>query len=225
LLERQVAQLHGGDLRGDHVLRLRLGAIPISDATTAPAARQRVDLLRARQCNMATAAAGSVGGRLSVTRNAWLRPTQGAGSFPDATAAGRPGTVCDHAFRLPEGNGLDTALVIVDDEADIVETLQLLLEMDGYTVFSAVTAEAALALVEEHRPVGVILDLGMPVIDGLELARRLRERHGPDLPLVAVTGWSDERKLDEAELAGVDFVLVKPIDAEALRKIFPPSTP
>ena len=120
---------------------------------------------------------------------------------------------------------MDTALVIVDDEADMVETLQLLLEMDGYTVFSAVTAEAALALVEEHRPVGVILDLGMPVIDGLELARRLRERHGPDLPLVAVTGWSDERKLDEAELAGVDFVLVKPIDAEALRKIFPPSTP
>jgi CheY-like chemotaxis protein len=76
--------------------------------------------------------------------------------------------------------------------------------MNGYTVFSAVTAEAALTLVEQHRPVGVILDLGMPVIDGLELARSLRDRHGPDLPLVAVTGWSDERKLDEAELAGVD---------------------
>ena len=117
---------------------------------------------------------------------------------------------------------MDTALVIVDDEADVVETLQVLLEMDGYTVFSAVTAEAALALVEQHRPVGVILDLGMPVIDGLELARRLRDRHGDDLPLVAVTGWSDERKRDEAELAGVDYVLVKPIDPEALRKLFPP---
>jgi CheY-like chemotaxis protein len=162
-------------------------------------------------------------GRLSVTRNAWPHPARGAGSFPDAASAAQPGTVCDHACRYPEVNGLDTALVIVDDEADVVETLRILLEMDGYTVFSAVTAEAALALVEQHRPVGVILDLGMPVIDGLELARRLRERHGPDLPLVAVTGWSDERKLDEAELAGVDYVLVKPIDPEALRKLFPPS--
>jgi CheY-like chemotaxis protein len=123
-----------------------------------------------------------------------------------------------------EGSDLDTALVIVDDEADVVETLRVLLEMDGYTVFSATTAEVALELVERHRPVGVILDLGMPVIDGPELARRLRDRHGPDLPLVAVTGWSDERKLDEAELAGVDYVLVKPIDPEALRKLFPPST-
>ena len=117
------------------------------------------------------------------------------------------------------------SLVIVDDEPDVADALKVLLELDGYIVHAATCADTALALVARHQPAAVILDLGMPVIDGLELARRLRERHGPDLPLVAVTGWSDERKLDEAELAGVDFVLVKPIDAEALRKIFPPSTP
>jgi CheY-like chemotaxis protein len=117
---------------------------------------------------------------------------------------------------------LDTALVIVDDDLDVVQTLQLLLEMDGYTVFPAVTAEAAMALVEQHRPVGVILDLGMPVMDGLELARQLRDRHGPDLPLIAVTGWSDPGKRDEASVAGVDCVLVKPVDPETLRKLFPP---
>jgi CheY-like chemotaxis protein len=94
--------------------------------------------------------------------------------------------------------------------------------MDGYTVFPAVTARAAMALVEQHRPVGVILDLGMPVMDGLELARQLRDRHGPDLPLVAVTGWSDAVKRDSALLAGVDYVMVKPVESEALRKIFPP---
>lgn len=117
---------------------------------------------------------------------------------------------------------MDTALVVVDDEADVVESLQVLLEMDGYTVFPAATAEAALLLVEQHRPVGVILDLGMPVVNGLELARRLRDRHGADLPLVAVTGWSDRDDRDKAELAGVDYVLVKPVEAEALRKLFPP---
>jgi CheY-like chemotaxis protein len=117
---------------------------------------------------------------------------------------------------------LDTALVIVDDDLDVVQTLQLLLEMDGYTVFPAVTAEAAMALVERHRPVGVILDLGMPVMDGLELARQLRDRHGPDLPLIAVTGWSEPSKRDEASVAGVDHVLVKPVDPETLRKFFPP---
>jgi CheY-like chemotaxis protein len=117
---------------------------------------------------------------------------------------------------------MDTALVIVDDDLDVVQTLQLLLEMDGYTVFPAVTAEAAMALVAQHRPVGVILDLGMPVMDGLELARQLRDRHGPDLPMIAVTGWSDRARRDEAAVAGVDHVLVKPVDLETLRKFFPP---
>jgi DNA-binding response OmpR family regulator len=120
---------------------------------------------------------------------------------------------------------LDAALVIVDDDPDVVQTLQLLLELDGYTVFPAVTAEAAMALVEKHRPVGVILDLGMPEMDGLELARELRDRHGPDLPLIAVTGWSDPDKRNEALVAGVDYVFVKPIEPEALRKVLPPSAP
>lgn len=111
--------------------------------------------------------------------------------------------------------------MIVDDEADVLEVLQALLEMDGYTVFPAASADGALSLVEQHRPMGVILDLGMPVVDGLELARRLRQRHGPDLPLVALTGWSDPNKRDEVELAGVDYVLIKPIDVRALRRLFP----
>ena len=120
---------------------------------------------------------------------------------------------------------MDTALVIVDDNLDAVQTLQRLLEMDGYTVFPAVTAKAAMALVELHGPVGVILDLGMPVMDGLELARQLRDKHGPDLPLIAVTGWTDPDRRDEASVAGVDFVLAKPIEPEKLRQLFPRIAP
>lgn len=61
---------------------------------------------------------------------------------------------------------MDNVLVIVDDDLDAVQTLQVLLEMDGYVVFSAVTAQAALDLVKQHTPVGVVLDLGMPLMDG-----------------------------------------------------------
>ena len=117
---------------------------------------------------------------------------------------------------------MDNVLVIVDDDLDAVQSLQVLLEMDGYSVFSAVTAQAALDLVEQHQPVGVILDLGMPLMDGLQLARELRERHGADLPLIALTGWSDRAKRDEAWGAGEDHVLVKPIELDTLRKFFPP---
>ena len=116
-------------------------------------------------------------------------------------------------------------LVIVDDDPDAVEALKVLLELDGYTVHPATCAEAALALVAQHQPAAVILDLGMPVIDGAALARRLRELHGPDMPLVAITGWSDIEDRERAEAAGVDYVLVKPVDAEALRQLFPALSP
>ena len=119
----------------------------------------------------------------------------------------------------------DATLVIVDDEPDAVEALKLLLELDGYVVHAATSAEVALALVAQHAPTAVILDLGMPVIDGLTLARRLRELHGPDLPLVAITGWSDVAEREKAEEAGVDFVLVKPVEPRALRALFPPTPP
>ena len=117
----------------------------------------------------------------------------------------------------------DATLVIVDDEPDAVEALKVLLELDGYAVHGATTAEAALALVALHQPAAVILDLGMPVVDGLTLARRLRELHGPDLPLVAITGWSDVAERERAEDAGVDYVLVKPVEPQALRALFPPT--
>jgi CheY-like chemotaxis protein len=123
------------------------------------------------------------------------------------------------------GSVEDTALVVVDDEPDVVESLKVLLELDGYTVHAATSAQDALQLVAVHRPMAVILDLGMPVVDGLTLARRLRELHGPDLPLVALTGWSDVEEREKAELAGVDYVMVKPLDAQALRTLFPPLAP
>jgi CheY-like chemotaxis protein len=117
----------------------------------------------------------------------------------------------------------EVALVVVDDERDAVEALKMVLELDGYTVHTATDAVSALALVLKHQPVGVILDLGMPGMDGRELARQLRAAHGPDLPIVAITGWSRLEDRETAEEAGVDYVLVKPADPETLRRLFPPT--
>jgi CheY-like chemotaxis protein len=148
------------------------------------------------------------------------------------SAAARAALACALPVQAPTGQGTkgelpvaNETLVIVDDEPDAVEALKILLELDGYTVHAATTAEAALALVAVHLPTAVILDLGMPVIDGLTLARRLRELHGPDLPLVAITGWSDVDEREKAEAAGVDLVLVKPVEPRALRALFPPTSP
>lgn len=119
-------------------------------------------------------------------------------------------------------SAVDSRLVVVDDEPDSAAALQALLELDGYDVRTANDAEQALRVVAEHEPYCVLLDLGLPQVDGCELARLLRQRYGGSLTLLAVTGWSRLEDREEAERAGVDYVLRKPVMAETLRKFFPP---
>jgi CheY-like chemotaxis protein len=112
-------------------------------------------------------------------------------------------------------------VVVVDDLPDACLTLGMHLEFDGYTVRSANSAAEALELVARFRPHCVLLDVHMPDVDGLELARTLRSQYGDDIVLVAVTGRSptDARVADA--VAVVDHKLQKPIDLEQLRKVLP----
>jgi len=116
----------------------------------------------------------------------------------------------------------DVRVVVVDDDVDTCDALKILLELDGYNVRTALDAEQAMAAVEAHRPVCVLLDLGLPGIDGIELARRIRATYGGDLVLVALTGWTGDDDRDAAEAAGVDYVMHKPLDVERLRLVLPP---
>jgi CheY-like chemotaxis protein len=116
----------------------------------------------------------------------------------------------------------DVRVVVVDDVDDAAEALAEALRLSGYTVWTACEGAAALALIEARKPHCVLLDIGMPGMDGNELTRTLRARYGDDIVLIAVTGreHDDERVSDT--FARVDHYLQKPVDPEVLRKLLPP---
>jgi DNA-binding response OmpR family regulator len=116
----------------------------------------------------------------------------------------------------------EVQLVIVEDDDDALEALMTLVELDGYRAEGAGSAEEALEITAHRTPQCVILDLGLPGVDGTELARQLRSRFGSGMVLIGVTGNTDADVLSAAEEAGVDYLLSKPLDIERFRRIVPP---
>jgi len=116
----------------------------------------------------------------------------------------------------------EVRVLIVEDDADVRDTLAMLLESDGYLVRGASTGEAAIGLLDHFAPDCVLLDLGLPGIRGSEVARQLRERVGTQLVIIAVTGSSAPADRDEAECAGIDYLLTKPVGESDLRRFLPP---
>lgn len=111
-------------------------------------------------------------------------------------------------------------VLVVDDNKDAAQTLGALLEMHGAVVRVEFGADAALAAVDEYAPTLLLIDLGMPDRDGLDVARALSER--PDrrkLILVAVTGWGDQHHRELSRAAGFDHHLVKPVHLDDLFRI------
>lgn len=119
-------------------------------------------------------------------------------------------------------DGDEVRVVVVDDVSDAAETLACALELDGYHVRTANDGHHALTVIEEYQPHCVLLDINMPGIDGCELAKRLRERHGDDLVLIAVTGWGEEDDRVSQAFVRIDHYLRKPVKPELLRKLLPP---
>ena len=120
-------------------------------------------------------------------------------------------------------NNEEVRLVVVDDDVDTADVLAELLQLEGYSVRVGHDAAQALTLVAEFSPLGVLLDLGLPDEDGLEVARRLRADGDPCLVLVAVTGRASEPEKAAAMAAGFDHVIVKPVQTSLLQAIFPPT--
>jgi PAS domain S-box-containing protein len=111
-------------------------------------------------------------------------------------------------------------VLVVDDNSDAALTLSLLLESLGHETCVAHDGAEALRLAPEFAPDVVFLDLGMPGLNGFEVARRMRrlQRDRP-LIIVAVTGWGQEADRKRSEEAGFDVHLVKPVDPETLVKV------
>ena len=113
-------------------------------------------------------------------------------------------------------------ILIVDDVPDAAESLAMLLEIDGYSVRMAFSAQDALDAIETSTPLCILLDISMPGMDGLDLARHLRAKFGDDVILVAVTGSSTlDPRVNEA-FALVDHHFLKPVLASDIQKLFPP---
>ena len=130
----------------------------------------------------------------------------------------------------PEAQGLQadspslaprTRILVVDDNADAAETLAEALSYLGHEAKVAHDGERALELAAGFEPGVALLDIGLPGMDGYELAERLRTLCGPRLILVAVTGYGQEADLARSRRIGFAHHLIKPVDIEEVQRLIP----
>jgi len=123
------------------------------------------------------------------------------------------------AARAGEESGR-LRILVADDNQDNVDTWAALLALDGHDVRSAYSGTQAFSMAEQVRPDLALLDIGMPGMNGYELARRIRATDwGPEVVLVAVTGWGQAEDKRLASEAGFDRHLAKPVGPDALEPL------
>lgn len=134
--------------------------------------------------------------------------------------SGAPALPDRHARDASTDSLADLGVLVVDDNRDSAQSLCMLLQHLGADVHIADGGVAALEALRTHHPEVVLLDIGMPEMDGYEVARRARQRpEGRDALLVALTGWGQEEDRRRSREAGFDHHLVKPLDLAALQEL------
>ncbi len=153
----------------------------------------------------------------------------------EATSEG-PGQGSEFSIRLPrmvrptpkptetrkpsEATNASLRVLVVDDSADVANSMALVLRLMGHEVKTALSGAEALEIARRFRPRLALLDIAMPSMDGLELARRLREEHvGEGIRIIALTGYGHEEAVARSLAAGFDEHLVKPVDGQMLRTV------
>jgi signal transduction histidine kinase len=117
-------------------------------------------------------------------------------------------------------------ILVVDDNRDAAQTLAVMLRLTGGEVETAHDGIQALRIAERFRPDLVLLDLGMPGMNGFEVARQLRAKPwGSVITLVAQTGWGQDDDMQRSREAGFDVHLIKPVDHSALMQLLPARGP
>jgi PAS domain S-box-containing protein len=115
---------------------------------------------------------------------------------------------------------LKRRVLVVEDNADLREMYRKLLELNGHDVLVAADATSGLHLLAAQRPDLALIDIGLPDVDGFELARRIRaDARASDMVLVALTGYGSPDDRARAQNAGFDHHLVKPVSQETLRSV------
>ena len=108
-------------------------------------------------------------------------------------------------------------VLLVDDNVDAVESMEILLQAFGYEVATAIHPDLALAQLETFAPAAAVIDIGLPGMDGYQLATEIRRRlAGKPMRLIAFTGYGGADAIARATVAGFDAHLVKPVEIERL---------
>jgi len=117
-------------------------------------------------------------------------------------------------------------ILVADDNADAVASLTELLRLCGHEVFSVGNGRAALEAAERQRPDIALLDIGMPLLDGYEVARSIRAQPwGKQMMLLALTGWGQDADRSRSAAAGFDLHMVKPLDFGKLTELLNQQSP
>jgi signal transduction histidine kinase len=149
----------------------------------------------------------------------------------EVRSAGR-GRGTEFVVRLPLSTGVSrdahpaskavaapVRVLVADDNRDSADSLQRVLALYGHEVRVAYDGASALRIGAEFRPRVAVLDIAMPGTDGYDVARAIREQHGREVTLVALTGWGQEADRRRARESGFDHHLVKPIDPNELNQL------
>lgn len=130
----------------------------------------------------------------------------------------------ERALNPARGGG--ARILVVDDNADVARGMSTLLKLLNHQVWIAYDGPSGIELARGHRPNVVLLDIGLPGMDGYEVAEQLRrEEFGKDLVLIAVTGYGHEEDRQRARSAGFDQFVTKPVDYATLLALLPAAGP
>jgi CheY-like chemotaxis protein len=159
------------------------------------------------------------GGRVEARSEGTGRGLEITATLPLATARPR------EAPRAPEAPGRSLSLVLIEDERDVRDSLADLLRFEGYQVAIAADARTGIELTRSLRPDAVLCDLGLPDLDGCEVARRLRSDTNEAVAhsrLIALSGFARPEDVERARSAGFDAHLSKPPSLEGLQALLAP---
>lgn len=121
---------------------------------------------------------------------------------------------------MPGPTGEELRVLVVDDNRDGAESLALLLELYGYRVLTADDGYAALAAASSFRPEVVLLDIGLPGLDGYGVIRHLRlDPETQSAYVIAISGYDSDEDRERSRQAGFDLHLAKPVDPELLQRL------
>jgi CheY-like chemotaxis protein len=133
-------------------------------------------------------------------------------SEPSVAAASAQAPAVEQATPVTSGR-----VLVVDDNVDAATTLAAMLSLSGYETEVTHDGSGALEKAAWYAPAAILLDIGLPDIDGYQVCRTIRERpHGHDLRIVAVTGWGTAEDRERSAEAGFDAHLVKPVSPQTL---------